>query len=445
MTKASLSAVPSILNGTPAAQSRTDAAPSAFFRAEEQLLLACAQVDVSCNTADRIRALVRNNIDWEFVIRKADEHFITPLLYRGLSSIEFESMPGTARKLLQQRSYAHAKRSLFLTGELLRIVSLLDGEGIRAVPYKGPTLAATAYNNIGLRSFIDLDILVKKKDVLRAKRLLTSSGYGAHRRRTDAQEAVRVRSRAEKDIVLVREDGATSVELHWAVASSLLFPIGGEQLWERLQEVKLGQATVSCLCPEDMLLVLCVHGAKHFFKRLEWICDIAQTVNANPDISWSDVIERATKSGIRRMLFFGLIMASDLLDVDLDERVKSEMRQDAEARALALRAEALLFTEVNSTAKMFSRDSHRIGLRDSKTARMRLRLSYLADYARALMKPNEEDRKRMSLPRFLSFVYILLRPIRLMRTYGAGLSSGRRQAAARQAESSFPVRPGSLE
>jgi hypothetical protein len=430
MTRASLSAVRSELNApapAPSERSRTDAVPSAFFRAEEQLLLACARVEASGDTVERIRTLVRNDIDWEFVIRKADEHFITPLLYRGLSSIDFESLPGTVRKLLQQRFYAHAKRSLFMTGELLRVVSLLEREGIRAVPYKGPTLAATAYNNIGLRSFIDLDILVKKKDVLRAKRLLTSCGYGAYRRRTDAQEALRVRSRAQKDIVLVREDGAASVELHWAVASSLLFPLGGEQLWERLVRVRIGQATVSCLCPEDMLLVLCVHGAKHFFRRLEWICDIAQTLRSNPDICWDDVIAQATRLGARRMLFFGLILATDLLEIDLPERVRAKARMDGEAQALASRARELLFAEVDSTAEMFSRQSHRIALRESKADRMRLRLSYLVDYVQALVRPNEEDRKQLPLPGFLSFFYIVMRPIRLVKLYGLSLLSGRQR------------------
>jgi hypothetical protein len=100
---------------------------------------------------------------------------------------------------------------------------------------------------------------------------------------------------------------------------------------------------------------------------------------------------------------------------------------DTEAQALASRARELLFAEVDSTAEMFSRQSHRIALRESKADRMRLRLSYLVDYVQALVRPNEEDRKQLPLPGFLSFFYIVMRPIRLVRLYGLSLLSGRQR------------------
>ena len=50
--------------------------------------------------------------------------------------------------------------SFGLAKKLLEILALLDREGVRAIPFKGPTLAVKAYGDLTLRPFSDLDIFV---------------------------------------------------------------------------------------------------------------------------------------------------------------------------------------------------------------------------------------------------------------------------------------------
>ena len=61
--------------------------------------------------------------------------------------------------------------------QLSTLLRNFKAAGIPAIPYKGPALAATAYGNVGLRVFGDLDILIQKEDVPRAADMMTALGY----------------------------------------------------------------------------------------------------------------------------------------------------------------------------------------------------------------------------------------------------------------------------
>src|SRR5260370_38643204 len=76
----------------------------------------------------------------------------------------------------------NTRNSVQLTAELFRLLDLFAREGIQVLPFKGPTLAMAAYGNLALRQFTDLDLLIRKEDVLRARGILLENGY-----RTDLQ------------------------------------------------------------------------------------------------------------------------------------------------------------------------------------------------------------------------------------------------------------------
>src|SRR5262249_7263798 len=155
--------------------------------------------------------------------------------------------------------------------------------GVPAIPYKGPTLAVAAYGRVGLREFSDLDILVKKADVLRAKELLVADGFTAGPPLTDAQERALVES--QHAYCLTRPDRSVLVELHWEVSPRhVSLPFQPERLWQRLDPVMLAGRPVMALAPEVLLPTLCEHGAKHLWERLAWICDIAELVRAVPEL-----------------------------------------------------------------------------------------------------------------------------------------------------------------
>jgi hypothetical protein len=229
---------------------------------EAELLFCCSPISSDSDRAAQLRALLNEDLDWASLLRIAHRHGVVPLLFWHLSKTSPEGVPTTVLDRLRADFHANNLRNLSLTRELLKLLSMFEAQGISAIPYKGPALAAFTYGNLALRQFIDLDILVRKHDVSRAKDLLVSAGYRPEDQMTHAQEAALLQYKHERLFRHVAD--GSMVELHWGIIDrQFSFPLDPEHLWGRLDWVPLGSSTVTTLSPEDLHLILCVHGSVH--------------------------------------------------------------------------------------------------------------------------------------------------------------------------------------
>jgi hypothetical protein len=191
-----------------------------------------------------------------------------------------------------------------------------------------------------------LDILVPKQDALLAKKLLLSQGYRPQHQLPVAYEALFRHLHQSYD--LMREDDQVIVELHWNVISwPMFFSSNTAFLWEHLENVSVANMTVRNFAPEDALPILCVHGAKHYWERLGWICDIAELIGTYPEIDWKRVMEQASRLGGIRMLYLGLYLAQSLLGAAVPEEIRRTTRFDPVVPALAARVRLRLFDSVD--------------------------------------------------------------------------------------------------
>jgi len=386
-------------------------------RPEAELLLCCARATRTPKTTAQIQALLQAGIDWEYLLRMAQGHGVAPLLYWHLEATDKEVIPESVLSDLRNRFRANNLRNLFLTGELLRILKAFEVHGISAVPYKGSVLAASVYGNLALREFKDLDIMVRRYDVPKAQEVLASMGYRSRYRLTGAQEAAFLRSQCEHPFK--REDGKSIVELHWEVTERYLsFSLDTRHLWERLERVPLGGDLVLNFSPEDMLLILCVHGSKHAWEQLGWICDVAELIRARQDIGWEKVMAQAGALGGERMLLLGLFLANDLLGAALPEGVSQKVREDSAVRALAERVTEQLFLETGYPTELLEEYEgtpafHALHLKVRE--RLRDKIRYCVRKATTL---SGDDWELLSLPGFLFPFYYVLRPIRLAGKHG---------------------------
>jgi hypothetical protein len=406
---------------------KTPTAPVASrpgLRPEAELLLCCARTQVDAPTAERIRALVEGGLDWFYVIRTVLTKGTLPLLYRNLSAVCPDAVPAATLEQLRRQFEANAARNARLADELLRLVDLFAARGIRALPFKGPALAVAAYGDLALRQFCDLDVLVPERDAARAVDLLLAEGYTSSVRVEDPVELARCFGR-EKDVGFTSPDGAVLLELHWRFTQRHSRFVDVESLWGRLETTALGGRSVPGLRAEDLFLVLCAHGSKHYWERLDWVCDVAELVRARPGVDWRDVFARARATGVRRMLLLGLALAEDLLGCRLPDDVGAEARADAVVRWIVPQLRARLFDDGGGAGALTISHVTAEGVPLSMVPvhlRMRERPLDAAREAlyllRGALTPTARDRAVVRLPAPLSVGYYLLRPVRLVADYG---------------------------
>ena len=171
--------------------------------------------------------------------------------------------------------------------------------------------------------------------------------------------------------------------------------------------MRLNNAMVKCLSTEDLLLSLCVHGSKHLWERLAWICDVAELVKTRTDLNWSTLLQHAAATKNDRMLFLGLCLANRLLDAPLPSHVKSKTEAEVIV-SLAIKVEKRLFGGFGQPPVSIGQSfKFNWAVRAGWQSRLR--------YCRLLFQPTDADIGTVALPRPLSFVYYLMRPLGLFR------------------------------
>jgi hypothetical protein len=272
---------------------------------------------------------------------------------------------------------------------------------------KGPVLAVRAYGDPARRGYGDLDLLVRQRDIRRATELMTAAGY---------QAAVPLSAidagRIPGQYLFSKPDSKLLVELHNDLTLRYFpcrLPI--EEFFARQVRVRLDAHEAPALSVEDELVLICIHGAKHFWERLIWIADVAALVARQSSLDWERAAQSAKAVGAERMLHTGLLLATDLLKVQLPEKVSATVRSDAAAARLVERVLSWLPAAGNAPPGLFERAVFRLRMRGGL-------LSGPGYLLRLLLSPTEEDWQDGAEDGRHGFLDVLRRPFRLARKYG---------------------------
>ena len=373
------------------------------------VLLAAVRARYQDPSLEVLSSLAAAGPDWGLVGELARLHAVAPLLENAVARLPAGSVPTPAREEIAAAAASARLRSLELTGELLTLLDVFEAAGIEVLPYKGPVLAAAAYGDPAARTFRDLDLLVRPRDLAAALALTRERGYTD---RTDLPPRwERHERRHGHDRKLVA--GRSVIELQWALAGraeGVRAPIG--QLFERAINVQVGGRGVPSLGPEDLLLVLTAHGSLHLWERLAWVADVAEALRTSPALDTDTMLARAGEWGTRRMTLVGLELARSLLGAQVPEGLGAGPEERAIARDLA---RACLTRGDGAPAEAPALTHLRGAMRLQDSARQKACLA-----ARHLFVPSVSDFMAVRLPDALFPAYYLVRPIRLAAAYVVG-------------------------
>jgi len=305
---------------------------------------------------------------------------------------------------LRQAFQTNLHKSLLLSRELIRIVDHLSARGLDAMPYKGLALAEVLYGDIALRQSGDIDLLVRPRDVPRIRDTVRELGYTSNTTLTAPQECAYLKSGYEYAFDGVA--GPNLLELQWAILPRFYaVDFSMEELFQRATTLSVAGHPMCTPSREDLLLVLCVHAAKHVWGRLVWLCDIAQLMNA-PDLNWKWIGAQARDLGIVRILRITMLVAKCLLRAPISAEVEQSLSADAEAASLAEEVQRYIISDhsYNTDSTAYFRLMMR--LRERRTDRWRFA-------HRLALTPGPSEWSAVRLPRQLFPLYRFVRLSRL--------------------------------
>lgn len=358
--------------------------------------------------APRFVELARS-VDWSRLFVLAEAHGVLGHLAVRVRGIDGNIAPAEIRQVLLEHHREQIFSTLRMTAELFRLLDLFAASEIPTLIVKGPALAMQAYGDPTMRSFGDLDFLVRQRDIRRATESLLAAGYEAAVP-LSAIDAGKIPGQ----YFFSKTDTKLVVELHNDFTLRYFpRPLPIEEFFARRIRVCLDGHEAPALSVEDELVLICIHGAKHLWERLMWIADVAALVSRQTGISWGRATASARAVRANHMLHTGLLLAADLLHAHLPEDVDVLVRQDAMAAKLVARILRWLPAAGHAPPALFERVAFRLRMRGGLLAAP----AYLL---RLSLSPTEEDWQsggKISDNRLLD---ALRRPFRLARKYGRG-------------------------
>ncbi len=374
-------------------------------------------------TLEHAPPLELSETKWAELHSLALAHGVLPLLWRNLQPLRRRGVCSSALGGWETDFRSLQARNLRLCGELLRVTGSLIEAGIRVIPFKGAVLAAAVYGGPWWRQFVDLDILIPRVSSALAIECLVSQGYSLCASRE-----------VNSHVRLVEPRHAVTVELQWDLGlrwelrrAADGLPLDFEQLWRRRETVPLCGHSLPSLSPEDLLLVLSVHGARHQWKRLIWLCDIAQLLRARPELDWDYVLARAVEYRCLKRLRLALALASDLLGAEPTPAIAACGGLDRSLAGFPEKLRRRLSAAVpgagpwsghNPADQIWVNDlaelSFYLSIRDRWWERIPVWLRFL----RSRLQPQGAVSQTRKLPFYARAASRLIRPLRLASRYG---------------------------
>jgi len=177
----------------------------------------------------------------------------------------------------QVRDYTivNTTRIMLYESFLKELAGLFAVQGIEFRLLKGPGLAEQLYAESYLRSFGDLDILIRVQDLERVDKSLLDLGFAcADDLYSSFPDAVARKYRLARHYIR-HQPNELAVDLHLNIGSRL-HPIQfrSSDFWDNPKVVRIGEVKVLTFHDTANVIYLLYHALKHYYFKMIWLLDI---------------------------------------------------------------------------------------------------------------------------------------------------------------------------
>lgn len=230
--------------------------------------------------------------DWEAFLAVVSANRLGPLVHERARA--WDLFPARARAVLQEAALRSAWDASWQLDALAEIAGAFRAAGLPLVLLKGAALLLTTYAKPALRPMADLDLLVRPRDLPRAREILLEMGYSV-------LYPVRYPDLFQHELDFLREKPfRVGLDLH-----TNLFPMphamdGAQMEWFWRNTVAAQKGSVAGLVfrPEAQLLHLCGHTwLGHHGGDLVNQLDAHEVIRQN-SLDWDLLLEKARAFGL---------------------------------------------------------------------------------------------------------------------------------------------------
>ncbi len=187
------------------------------------------------------------------------------------------------------------------------------------------------YPDPSLRSFSDLDLMVREKDWPLIHRLLLEAGFQQVEEEELSEHPPKlIPSAVLYEIKYLHPGTGLRVEVHYDdVLNAGLAARDIEGFWRRALQVQIMGVEVHVLSLEDQLIHLCMHLHYHGYHRLSAFSDIAFLIRNHADrLDWLRLLATVKTEEAQVGVYYTLYFLQEFLAVKVPPGVLSRLRPD---------------------------------------------------------------------------------------------------------------------
>lgn len=220
---------------------------------------------------------------------------------------------------------------LFLKEKAVEICEIMKNNGIDMVVLKNGGIMVDMIDDAVKCPMEDIDSLVKKDDFFKAHKILVENGFNFKFRSEYEFEILDEAFRDGSTEYYIVTPGGEKMwfELAWrSVAGRWIRPDLEPDTNEFIDNSYCADGTsVHILSPEDNLLQVCIHTAKHSYVRapgLRLHMDVDRIVT-HKNIDWDKFLEKVKKAHVKTSTFISLYIPSVLFGTNIPQYVLDEL------------------------------------------------------------------------------------------------------------------------
>jgi len=264
----------------------------------EDLLISLSTLAVENSEKKReLKKILEVETNWQEFLKKETS---LPLYY-NLKKLSLKSfIPSQISDKLEKHLLINTGYNVIYLENLVQLIQRLKEQQIQVIILKGAALCETVYPHVGLRSFIDLDILIKKSDLRKVKKELKLLGYSLSH--TFAEHHL---------IAFKRSNHSLPLEVHWDLVNKAspfqkyAFKLSIERFWQEAVPIRIGGTETLGLSPEHQLIYLSTHMLKEGYANKKWFLDLYYLIKFyKGKIDWEKLLRESKEFRVRRPLYY---------------------------------------------------------------------------------------------------------------------------------------------
>lgn len=257
------------------------------FPRELQLLIHLSQDKITDNVPFNL-----DEIDWNTFVDDSIRHRLISHILKHTDFVG-KHFPAHIHKKLLRLRLDQSKKSLNFAIHIIRINQKFNEQNIAHCFFKGALFSLELYNDVGFRNFKDLDVLVARKDVEKAKTIIEQLDFQCiYPKISLTEKQKRINYTLSHHYHFIHPSQGVEIELHWNITNpQSYFGKNTEHIIADSRHMMVSSYPIPYISVIDNLVFQAAHGAIHQWYRLFWLKDFSVLLNRTSDEDLKKAVE----------------------------------------------------------------------------------------------------------------------------------------------------------